>query len=547
MPHPHSYSSKEYVRFGVDYCISELLSKLGPEVTGSSREDLVRLAMDKFRLAEDQCRDTNSRMAIEFSRLGSAEFDPVVRSVRRKIARVLGVFSWDECFRHFGHGSGATTRLTRRHGDAYYKFRGIPDTTVQCETLSKLAIASVKPWQGAEPCKWSDVAVNRVVGNRITTVPKTAKIDRVIAKEPCMNIYIQRGVGKVIRSRLKRAGIDLSDQTRNQELAREGSVTGKLATLDLSNASDTIARNVVELFLPPEWFSALNQCRSHFGVMTDGSVIRYQKFSTMGNGFTFELESLIFWALCSTVVELCGCEDTRVGVYGDDLIVDSRAYWPLVEQLERFGFTTNIRKSFHDGPFRESCGKHWFAGRDVSPFYIRKGVDNVIDRLLVTNNVRRWMSRLFNLFIPPQAWSVYSDIRDSLVPLRVLETCRIPDGYGDLGVVSSFEEALPQRSPDGWEGWVCRTLAHAPVPERIRVANRVDGPSLIPKSLARYREIDSELLSEREKSRFRLELLTGSPEGDGESSDELPSSSQRLRLRCSKLVVSRWVDVGIPF
>lgn len=546
MPDPSQYENAE--AFGIDYCISELLSKMAPSNTGANPEDLARVALDKFKLAEDQCAATNQRIYQEFKRLGTAECDPVVKLVRRNISKILGAFSWDEASAHFGHGGGATTRLKRRHGDAYYKFRGDPDTTKQCETLSKIAISLVKPWQGVEPSNWSDARVRIVRGNRITTVPKTAKIDRVIAKEPCMNIYVQRGIGQMIRQRLKRAGVRLNDQTANQKLSQVGSETGELATVDLSMASDTISRVVAELFLPTDWFDAMNLCRSHFGVRTGGDVIRYQKFSTSGNGFTFELESLIFWALCSAVIELRGCADTRLGVYGDDLIIASSAFETLVEQLERFGFTPNPRKSFHVGPFRESCGKHWFKGRDVTPFYIRKGVENIVDSLLCTNNVRRWLTRLYDGFIPPTAWSMYTRIRDALVPEGVQRYYRIPDGYGDLGLVSSFEEALPQKHPDGWTGWQCLSLAHKPIPDDKRKAARVTGPSLMAKGLALLGENPSSLAYfSRCEPGLLWKMLGVLPEGKGGCSDEIPIESGKLRLKNSKLHVARWEDVGIPY
>ena len=531
-PKPQDYDSS--VKFGIDYMLAEVLSKMSPSNTGANPEDLVRVAMDKFAAADDQCRDTNQRMLQEFRLLGSAELDPVVSRAQRKIAKVLGSFDWDECSRYFKHGKGATTRLTRRFGDAYYKFRGLPDSTKESETLSRVAISLVKPWQKAEPARcWSDCEVNIVVGNRITTVPKTAKTDRVIAKEPCMNMYLQQGIGKVIRSRLRNAGLNLNDQRINQILSQEGSKTGRLATIDLSNASDTISTEVVRILLPPEWYEPLNTVRSHYGVKTDGSVIRYQKFSTMGNGFTFELESLIFWALCSAVVEIHGRGDKRIGVYGDDLIVDSDAYESLTYTLMRFGFTPNPKKSYATGPFRESCGKHWFMGRDVTPFYIREGVEDITRELLCSNNVRRWMNRLYDGFIPPHAWSVYAAIRDLLVPSWVQENYKIPDNHGDLGVVCSFIEALPQKNRDGWEGWETVCMTETPPSKRARQARRVDGPSLLPKSLAKL-EYGLEPSSRK--------LLLGQivpPEGGGVCSDELEIVRKGLRLKVSTLKVSR--------
>ena len=543
MEPPKAQDYHSPVAFGIDYMLAEVLSKMSPVTTGANPEDLVRVAMSKFTIAEDQCRDTNIRMLHEFRLLGSAELDPVVSRAQRKIAKVLGTFSWDECSRYFKHGSGATTRLSRRFGDAYYKFRGKPDSTKESETLSRIAISLIKPWQTAEPGKlWSEYDVNIVLGNRITTVPKTAKTDRVIAKEPCMNMYLQQGIGKIIRARLRKAGLNLNDQGRNQLLSQEGAETGRLATIDLSNASDTISTEVVRVLLPPEWFEAMNMVRSHYGVDSNGSVIRYQKFSTMGNGFTFELESLIFWALCSACVDIHGRGDKRIGVYGDDLIVDSDVYESLTYTLMRFGFTPNPKKSYATGPFRESCGKHWFLGRDVTPFYIREGVEDVTRELLVTNNVRRWMNRLYDGFIPPQAWLVYTTIRDLLVPEWVRENYKIPDNHGDLGVVSSFEEALPQKNRDGWEGWevICMTETPPSEKTKLKLRRKIRGKSLLAKSLAKL-----EYGLEPSSRKLLFDQIVP-PEGGGVCSDELAYIRKNLRLKVSTLKVSRWVDVGFP-
>lgn len=556
-PRPDDYVSHEV--FAIDYLLSELLSKMSPAGTGADPEVLRGVALAKFADSEGQCRDTNQRLTQEFSRLGSAEFDPIVKSARRKIAKCLGEFSWDEVSGHFRHGKHASTRLSRRKGDLYYKFGGLPDTTVMCETLSKIAISLIKPWQPDEleitwpecetepTIRWSDRKVNLVVGNRITTVPKTAKTDRVIAIEPCMNMYIQKGIGAVIRSRLRRKGLELNDQRINQRLSRDGSMDGSLATVDLSSASDTISSKVVELLLPPDWYTALNLTRCHYGVELSGNVIRYQKFSTMGNGFTFELESLIFWALCSAVVDNLSLGDKRIGVYGDDLIVSVAAYESLTYTLTRFGFTQNAKKSYATGPFRESCGKHWFNGRDVSPFYIREGIEDVTRELLCVNNFRRWANRVFNSFIPPRVWDVYVALRDFLIPEDWVKDNKIPDGYGDLGLVTSFTEALPQRARHGLEGWECDSLQLSPPPRKLVKARRVNGESLLAKGLM-LQEINNPEGSRMPGSReATLYSSLGPEESGGETySDQIPIDQGKLRLKTSKLLVARWEDVGFP-
>jgi hypothetical protein len=201
--------------------------------------------------------------------------------------------------------------------------------------------------------------------NRIALVPKSYKTHRTIAAEPEVNMFFQTAVDTYLKSRLQTRGIDLKDQSRNKELARQGSVFGHLATIDLSMASDTMAHEVVHFLLPHDWCEFLELLRSpnYVGPFGEGS---YQKFSSMGNGYTFVLETLIFWAAMKAV------QSKVVSVYGDDIIVDSDKYEDAVKILRFLGFVPNQDKSFHVGPFRESCGGDYFAGQDIRPFFVKK-------------------------------------------------------------------------------------------------------------------------------------------------------------------------------
>jgi hypothetical protein len=221
-------------------------------------------------------------------------------------------------------------------------------------------------------------------------------IDRVIAIEPDMNMYVQKGIGALIRARLKRlTPCDLDDQKPNQVLARLGSIDGSLSTLDLSAASDSISLSLCREVLPPDWFSAIEHSRSPAGTLPDGRFITYRKVSSMGNGFTFELQSLLFYAAVLTVFDLFPSigKDRRCRVYGDDIILPTAYAGIFVEFLSWLGFTTNPDKSFVDGPFRESCGKHYFLGDDVTPFYIRENVDKPQKIFWFHNQYILWLRR----------------------------------------------------------------------------------------------------------------------------------------------------------
>nr|QDH87797.1 MAG: RNA-dependent RNA polymerase [Leviviridae sp.] len=183
----------------------------------------------------------------------------------------------------------------------------------------------------------------------------------------------------LMRKRLKRVGLDLSDQFRNQRLAFQGSLEWEhpdsYCTIDLSSASDTISIGAVYDLLPEEWFEVLDSLRSHFRE-EEGGVVRYEKFVTMGNGFCFPLQTMIFSSLCVAAYALEGRQpDFRV--YGDDIIVRKSVFARVMELLKFYGFKANRRKTFSEGPFRESCGADWHSGQNVRPYIL----DNPLDSL----------------------------------------------------------------------------------------------------------------------------------------------------------------------
>jgi hypothetical protein len=109
--------------------------------------------------------------------------------------------------------------------------------------------------------------------------------------------------------------------------------------------------------------------------LVDGKWHRLEKFSSMGNGYTFELETCVFACLIAACLQLKG----RAGVlghdffvYGDDLIVPSDTAKLVIDTLAWVGFKVNSDKSFTDGSFRESCGGDYLRGEPVRAFYLKQ-------------------------------------------------------------------------------------------------------------------------------------------------------------------------------
>jgi len=451
---PDSYSDPEL--FARDYLAAGLLRKSEHLPIACDR---VAAAMSAWRSAEETCRWLNRNGGVDpFEPNWSTEFpslpalEAVIFTAREKIRSALGRFDWNEAHAAFGFSSGASTRLKRRNGHPFYKYTGKPDVTRNAAIAALCSIWSVPLWRrqmqeryGDDPVNW----VNVVDGSKVTTVRKTALVDRVIAIEPDMNMFMQRGIGAVIRRRLKRVGIDLNDQTRNQLLAKVGSGTGSLATIDLQSASDSISLELVRALLPPEWFHAVDLLRCEVCTLPSGVKHRLEKVSSMGNGFTFELESLIFWALTASTVDLLGTSDKRIGVYGDDIVVHNSAADHLIRVLRRCGFVTNTEKTFVSGPFRESCGKHYFLGVDVTPFYVKSQTDDSHCLYWLANSFREWVGNRCD----SDFQSCYNHLTDLVRQRCRGKVCLIPATLGKTaGLIVNLDEATPpwSRTKQAW-------------------------------------------------------------------------------------------------
>lgn len=439
--------------FRDDYAATCFLSKAKFLRTGY---DLKQRALDKFAECELYVKGTNFRFThLDSDPLYSGQNASLFCIMERKIHSVLGNLVIDEVLDHSNWGPGITTLLRGSEVSSYNKFHAERGITRGCyQAMSHLFEEAYPLWVkhltdqfGQE--KYFDFQV----GNNVITVPKNSKIDRVIAVEPGINLWFQKGIGSVIRRKLLHAGIDLKDQRINQRLCKQASITGELATVDFSAASDTISRALVEQLLPRDWFFLLNSCRSTHGLMNK-QVIEWQKFSSMGNGFTFELESLIFFAAAYAVCEYLKIDSRKISVYGDDVIIPSSAYSLFSSFSEFLGFKVNLQKSFHTGDFRESCGVHYKNGVDVKPFYLKDRLSNVESIYHVANSIRDLAHR--------HNFNYGCDARFRRCWRRLFGRApktyqfRIPVHLGDVGFSSNFDEASPPKARHGIEGFLVR-------------------------------------------------------------------------------------------
>lgn len=400
---PTRYLDKDVGGARDDYQAVAFLAKCPLEILGVDREEA---ALTKFVEAEEQCRTTNARFRAVREGTGTqnprvtAVFDMAARKILSWIGPRVDARSW---LLRCRFGPGADALNSGVHAQAYHKLSRLSVTTdfyegAQAVVLSQPGWYRHQVMVVGENSSSAAMAMTVVPGNKVTFVPKTALIDRSIAVEPGMNIYAQLGLGALLRASLKKAGLDLDNADPNRGLAYVGSCQGTVATIDLSSASDTLAREVVRELLPDHWFLALDWVRSKVGSYKrdDGreTSFRYEKFSSMGNGYTFELESMIFYALALACTEYCRDDTSFVRAFGDDITVPTGVVPLLEEVLTASGFTFNLAKSFSSGGFRESCGMDFFNGVNVRPYFLKEfPLDNVQSLYRVANGIRRAAAR----------------------------------------------------------------------------------------------------------------------------------------------------------
>lgn len=231
--------------------------------------------------------------------------------------------------------------------------------------------------------------------NCISYATKDSDCSRTIAKEPLLNQLVQLAADGEMKLMLRRVGLDLRNQKPNQDMAREGSldVPNPYCTADMKNASGSIFTELVKELFPSAWFQFFNSTRSpSWREDTASESHKYHGFVSMGNGFCFPLETLIFASICFACHKYTGtAPDFRV--YGDDIIIRQNESGVLQEFLRYFGFELNADKSFFFGPFRESCGADWHGGLPVRPVFLHTSLDSFSERIRAHNALARLDNR----------------------------------------------------------------------------------------------------------------------------------------------------------
>lgn len=284
-------------------------------------------------------------------------------------------------------------RLEMRHGPGSVqdRLRGnqkfdFPTWTTRLEPLFPYGFYCSHNW-AAKPWPRALLRPEFEPPVKVVFVPKTQKTPRVIAMEPAHMQYVQQGIMAALVPLLEGCEFGksqgFSDQEPNRALAREGSISGRLSTIDLSEASDRVLNSLVVKAMSP-WptaSDAIQACRSTRSRLEDGTVVELSKFASMGSALCFPIEVMVFSAIVLVGLRRAGYalpaalelfRQGEVRVYGDDIIVPTDSVQFVEDSLEAFGLLVNRSKSFSRGKFRESCGGDYFAGEWVTPVRVRQ-------------------------------------------------------------------------------------------------------------------------------------------------------------------------------
>jgi len=327
------------------------------------------------------------RQYVETDReVGNHGTDVVLRKEFTSMSRALfgSVFSqvdqavYEGCLTP-GHGPGAVAdRLT---ANARYNVRSWPQRLDRVFPLLEFVLPSHRYHAVADEVQ--SLHPRDELPVKVVSVPKTLKAPRIIAVEPSWQQYVQQSLAAAFREvgardDRYRALVDASSQQPNRSMAAVGSVDGRFATLDLSEASDRVSvQHVRDLTRGWAWLTrALLASRSTRAEVPGQGLVHLAKFASMGSATCFPVEAMVFCTAAFVGIQRAlgrtltsGDIESllaRVRVYGDDIIVPVDYVQSVIEVLEALGFKVNHRKSFWTGRFRESCGGEYYAGADVS-------------------------------------------------------------------------------------------------------------------------------------------------------------------------------------
>jgi hypothetical protein len=336
------------------------------------------------------------------------------------------VSSIDEIFSRGRVGPGAS--LGANGVDFYTKLFSSKLTATSNEVYYQYAerCAKVPTWGLAEFNRLSAFGLPTIVcESRVTFVAKDLTQTRSICTEPTLNMYFQLGLGVLITERLKQHfGVCLSRQPqRNVKLARLGSINGSVVTIDLESASDSLSLSLCEAVFPRWFLNLLYEYRTPYTKIL-GERVELNMVSTMGNGFTFPLQTMLFSCVVRAIASQMNIRlgrasgrNAKWGVFGDDIICPTEMSSRVISLLRLIGFRVNSEKSYTEryGRFRESCGGDFYMGHNVRGVYL-KTLDTPQSRYVAINLLNEWSAK-WKIPLPLAIGYLQDSVRHLAVPI----------------------------------------------------------------------------------------------------------------------------------
>lgn len=434
--------------FQKDYQAVSLFAKQSCFASGINTAEV---ALRKFMESEEQCRQTNLELKDRLR--DRCHVHSIILIAAQKIEGWLDSVKMSNNDIRFGPGASSscscdsvsTPGKLQSRLDCSFKARWLIPRILSIPGFCNGIVGKVDD-KGNSFSSLDKIDISILDSNTLVFVPKNSRSDRAICIEPHVNVMGQLAVGAALRRALRYAGLDLNHQAvrNNIRLARVGSIDGTYATIDLSSASDTIAYELVAKLLPIKWLELLDSLRTDYTKLPSGELLFVEKFSAMGNGYTFELESMIFYAISRATCEYFAVKG-EISVFGDDIVCPTEIAGILIDVLETVGFKTNHEKTFITGPFRESCGHDFFSGTNVRPYFFKGEYYYHTDLFKVVNGIRSSAARFCNMVGPDgpfcdtilkNAWNVVF----KAIPKN--ERCFGPRYMGDTVIWSPRSKAI---------------------------------------------------------------------------------------------------------
>jgi hypothetical protein len=403
---------------------SQLAKSLLRKLSDETSSDADSRCFEKFLSVNDRCGtwELNCRYSWEEEMVGC--FKRAVDNFLHPNGEQM-VSSWFDLMRVGRAGPGAS--LGANGEDFYTKFFAsiLTTTSPWLYEVYNEYLSWFPDWRDAEISRAITFGVLKVTpSSTITFVRKNRDTSRSICTEPSLNMFFQLGLSEILSARLRQYfGIDLQvQQENNRDLACRGSLDNSVATLDLESASDSISIRLCG-FAFPAWFNHLLgtlRCRT---TRCGPREVDLNMVSTMGNGYTFTLQTMLFCCVVRAVADMLnirlekpGSEHQNWGVYGDDIIVPSEMARHVCRLLELLGFVVNSSKSFYEGPFRESCGGDYYNGHPVRGVYI-KSLQTPQARYVAINQLIEW-SAIHGIPLPRSVGYLVDSVREFAIPFH---------------------------------------------------------------------------------------------------------------------------------